>query len=434
MTTSKHASATVEPLPMGGLVLPPDAIVTATADRLVEQAKVTGIALTGEGGLLTGLVRQVLQSALEAELTDHLGYEPHAVEGRGSGNSRNGYYPKTVRTEIGDVDLAIPRDRNGTFESATVPVGQRRLSGLDQMVISLYAKGLTTGDITAHLGDVYDQDVDRSTISRITDAVVADLESWQSRPLDPIWPVLFVDGIRIKIRDGSVTNRVVYVVMGINLDGERDILGLWVGPTGGESAKFWLGVFTELRNRGITDVLMLCCDGLKGLPDSAKATWPLVDVQLCVVHLVRNSLRYASKKHWGQITSQLREIYTAPSVGAAEVSFEAFAERWEPVYPAMIKAWRDTWDDFEPFLEFPIELHKIVYTTNAIESLNARFRKAAVRRGHFPTDQAALKVLYLVATEKRKNRQNPTGKINSWKTILNTLTIHYNDRITAAAN
>jgi transposase-like protein len=243
-----------------------------------------------------------------------------------------------------------------------------------------------------------------------------------------------VDGIRIKIRDGTVTNRVVYVVMGINMDGERDILGLWVGPTGGESPKFWLSVMTELRNRGIGDVLMLCCDGLKGLPDAARAAWPLVDVQLCVVHLVRNSLRYASKKHWGQITSQLRAIYTAPSIGAAEVSFEAFAQEWEPIYPAMVKAWRDAWDDFEPFLEFPVELRTIVYSTNAIESLNSRFRKAAVRRGHFPTDQAALKVLYLVSIEKRKNRSNPTGRINGWKNILNTLTIHYNDRITAATN
>ena len=222
--------------------------------------------------------------------------------------------------------------------------------------------------------------------------------------------------------------------MGINLDGQREILGLWVGPTGGESPKFWLGVLSELKNRGIADVLMLCCDGLKGLPDAARATWELVDVQLCVVHLVRNSLRYASKKHWGAITKTLREIYTAPSIGAAEVSFEAFAEEWEAMYPAMIKSWRDAWDDFEPFLEFPVELRRIVYSTNAIESLNSRFRKAAVRRGHFPTEQAALKVLYLVSIERRKNRSNPSGRINGWKAILNTLTIHYNDRITAISN
>jgi len=430
-TNENLAGSEIEVASQSELMLPVDGELAVVADRLVDQARAEGVALTGEGGLLTGLIQQVLQGALNAEITDHLGYEPHAVEGRGSGNSRNGHYPKTVRTEVGDVRVAVPRDRNGSFEPVTVPVGQRRLSGLDQMVISLYAKGLTTGDIAAHLFDVYDQQVDRATISRITDAIVEDMEAWQSRPLDSVYPVMLVDGIRIKIRDGTVTNRVVYVVMGINCDGERDILGLWVGPTGGESPKFWLTVMTELRNRGVADVLMLCCDGLKGLPDAARTAWPLVDVQLCVVHLVRNSLRYASKKHWGQITKHLRTIYTAPSLDAAETAFETFAEEWEEIYPAMVKSWRDTWPDFVPFLEFPAELRRIVYSTNAIESLNARFRKAAVRRGHFPTEQAAIKVLYLTSIERRKNRTNPTGRINAWKTILNTLTIHYGDRLAA---
>ena len=432
MTRNDGSDSEIELVAPAGLELPRDAAMGLVAERLVAQARADGIALTGDGGLLTGLVQQVLQSALEAEITEHLGYEPHAVEGRNSGNSRNGHYPKTVRTEVGDVRVEVPRDRAGTFEPVTVPVGQRRLSGLDAQVISLYAKGLTTGDIASHLFDVLGQDVDPSTISRITDAIVADLEAWQSRPLDAVYPVVLVDGIRIKIRDGTVSNRLVYVAMGVNLDGERDVLGLWVGPTGGESPKFWLGVFAELKNRGINDVLMLCCDGLKGLPDSARATWPLVDVQLCVVHLVRNSLRYAAKQHWAQVTRQLKTIYTAPGLDAAEAAFEDFAEQWEAKYPAMIKAWRDAWADFIPFLEFPPELRKIVYSTNAIESLNARFRKAAVRRGHFPTEQAALKVLYLTAIERRKNRQNPTGRVNGWKTILNTLTIHYGDRLAAA--
>lgn len=413
------------------LVLPPDASLSLVAERLVDQARADGVSLTGEGGLLTGLVQQVLQSALETEMTDHLGYEQHSSSGWGSGNSRNGHYPKTVATEIGDVRVEVPRDRNGSFEPQTVPVGSRRLSGLDAQIISLYAKGLTTGDIAAHLFDVYDKNIDRSTISRVTDQIVDDMQSWQSRPLDTIYPVLLVDGIRIKIRDGTVTNRTVYVVMGINMNGERDILGLWVGPRGGESAKFWLGVMAELKNRGVADVLMLCCDGLKGLPDSARATWPLVDVQLCVVHLVRNSLRFASKADWQPITKQLKAIYTAPGLDAAEVLFEDFVEQWETKYPAMIKSWRDTWEDFIPFLEFPTELRKVVYSTNAIESLNARFRKAAVRRGHFPTEQSALKVLYLVSIERRKNRTNPTGRINGWKAILNTLTIHYSDRLAA---
>ena len=415
-------------------MLPPDAVLADVATRLVDQARVDGISLTGDGGLLTGLIQQVLQASLRYEMSEHLGYEPHAVEGRGSGNSRNGFYPKTVRTEVGDVRVDVPRDRNGTFEPVTVPVGQRRLVGLEQQVISLYAKGLTTGDVAGYLFDVYDQSIDRSTVSRITDRIVGDMEAWQSRPLDSMYPVVLVDGIRIKIRDGTVTNRTVYVAMGINMDGERDVLGLWVGPTGGESPKFWLSVLSELKNRGVNDVLLLCCDGLKGLPDSARAVWPQVDVQLCVVHLVRNSLRYASKKHWGPICKQLREIYTAPSISAAQVCFEGFAAEWEPVYPAMIKSWRDTWDDFEPFLEFPPDLRRIVYSTNAIESLNARFRKAAVRRGHFPTEQAALEVLYLTSIERKKNKTNPTGRVQGWKAILNTLSIHYADRIQAANN
>jgi transposase-like protein len=297
------------------------------------------------------------------------------------------------------------------------------------MVISLYAKGLTTGDIASHLFEIYDQNVSRDTISRITNSIVEDMMLWQNRPLDAVYPVVLVDGIRIKIRDGNVANRLVYVVMGINMEGERDILGLWVGPSGGESPKFWFTIMTELKARGINDVLLLCCDGLKGLPDAAKAAWPLVDVQLCVVHLVRNSLRYASKKHWGKITQALKTIYCAPSLSAAETAFDEFAADWDSVYPAMVKSWRDTWEDFVPFLEFPTELRQIVYTTNAIESLNARFRKAAVRRGHFPTEQAALKVLYLVSIERRKNRTNPTGRINDWKQILNALTIHYGDRL-----
>ncbi len=394
------------------------------ATELVDRARQDGVELTGDNGLLTALVRQVLQTGLEVEMTDHLGYEPHAVDGRGSGNSRNGSYPKTVNTEIGKVDLRVPRDRNATFEPVTVRKGQRRLDGLTGNVISLYAKGMTTGDIQAHLAEIYDTDISRDTISRITDAVLEDM--------DRVYPVILIDAIVVKIRDGQVANRPIYVAMGINLDGERDVLGAWVGPTGGEGAKFWMTVLTEIRNRGVQDTFIVCCDGLKGLPDSIRATWPLADVQLCVVHLVRSSLRYTSKKHWGQVCREMREIYTAPTVDAAEVRFAEFAQQWRDRYPAMIDTWERAWAEFTPFLEFPIELRTIVYTTNAIESLNARFRKAVRHRGHFPNEQAALKVLYLVATERRPNRSNPTVRINAWKPILNALTIHYGDRIQAA--
>ena len=400
------------------------------ASRLVAQARAEGIALTGEGGLLPSLLGRVLSSGLSAELTDHLGYERHAVEGHHSGNSRNGSYPKTVTTEIGQVEVTMPRDRSGTFEPVLVPKGERRLDGFAGQVISLYAKGLTTGEIRAHLEDIYDTSISKDTISRITDTIVADMEAWQSRLLDPIYAVVLIDAIVIKVRDTQVANRPVYAAIGVNMDGERDVLGLWMGPTGGEGAKQWMTMLTELRNRGVTDVLITCCDGLKGLPDAVRTVWPDTTVQTCVVHLVRNSLRYASKKHWPAITKGLRQIYTAPTVPAAEAEFATFAEQWRDTYPAMIMSWENSWDEFVPFLEFPPELRKIVYTTNSIESLNARFRRAVRHRGHFPTEQAAMKVLYLTATQRWKNRQDLVGRTNGWKIVLNTLTVHYGDRIT----
>jgi putative transposase len=421
----------------GELVLPPSADdpvriedLDGLAGDLVEEARAKGVALTGEGGLLPALVSRVLETGLQAELTDHLGYEPHAVDGRGSGNSRNGSFSKTVTTEIGEVPVQVPRDRNGTFDPKLVPHGTRRLDGLEAQVISLYASGLTTGEIQGHLAEIYGTSVSRDTVSRITDAIVADMEAWQSRPLDALYAVVLIDAIVVKVRDTRVANRPVYVAIGVNLDGERDVLGLWMGPTGGEGAKQWMTMLTELRNRGIRDVLITCCDGLKGLPDAVRTIWPDTTVQTCVVHLVRNSLRYASKKHWSTITRQMRAIYTASTVPAAEEAFEHFAAEWRDIYPAMIAGWEKAWDEFVPFLEFPVELRKIVYTTNSIESLNARFRRAVRHRGHFPTEQAALKVLYLVATRRRKNRQDLIGKTNGWKAILNVLTVHYGARIT----
>jgi putative transposase len=428
VTNAMAASPVVPRVP----VVSDESAMRDWAAELVARARAEGVELTGDNGLLTGLVRQVLQTGLEVEMSDHLGYERHAAEGRGSGNNRNGTTPKTVTTEIGKVDLRVPRDRNASFEPQTVRKGQRRLDGLTGNVISLYAKGMTTGDIQAHLAEIYDTDISRDTISRITDAVVEDMLAWQNRPLDAVYPVILIDAIVVKIRDGQVANRPIYVAMGVNLDGHRDVLGMWVGPTGGEGAKFWAGILTELRNRGINDTFIVCCDGLKGLPDAIRATWPLAEVQLCVVHLVRSSLRFTSKKYWAPVCRELREIYTAPTVDAAQARFAEFAEHWRERSPAMIATWERAWDDFVPFLAFPVELRQIVYTTNAIESLNARFRKAVRHRGHFPTEQSALKVLYLVATERRPNRSNPSGQINGWKQMLNALTIHYGDRIEAA--
>ncbi len=420
MTTSNKKTSTssgLVPASPGELVIGDD--MNLLAEQLVDQARADGIALTGEGGLLPKLIARVLETGLQVEMTDHLGYERHATEGNNTGNSRNGTFPKTVVTEVGEVDLRVPRDRNGTFDPVLVPHGERRVDGLAAQVISLYGQGLTTGEIRDHLEETYGTSISKDTISRITDTIVTDM--------DPVYAVILIDAIVVKVRDTQVANRPVYVAIGVNLDGERDVLGLWMGPTGGEGAKQWMTMLTELKNRGVKDVLVTCCDGLKGLPDAIRAIWDDTTVQTCVVHMVRNSLRYASKKHWPAITRQMRAIYTAPTVPAAEA---AFAADWRDTYPAMIGSWESAWNEFVPFLEFPVELRKIVYTTNSIESLNARFRRAVRHRGHFPTEQAALKVLYLTATKRRKNRQDLIGRTNGWKPILNALTIHYGQRIT----
>jgi transposase-like protein len=403
--------------------------LAALAEGLVAAARSQGVELTGPGGLLTGLTRQVLETALEVEMSEHLGYDRHDPVGHHSGNSRNGSTEKTVRTELGDVRITVPRDRAGSFTPAVVPKHTRRIAGFDQAVLSLYAKGMTTGDIANHLGDMYGTEVSRELVSKVTDAVVTEMTEWQSRPLDPVYPVVLIDAIVLKIRDGQVANRPVYVAVGISLEGQRDVLGMWVGPSGGEGAKQWMSMLTELRNRGILDVCIVCCDGLKGLPDAITATWPQAVVQTCVVHLVRNSLRYCSKADWPKIAAELRVIYTAPTVAAAEERFAEFTERWGTKYPAMIGMWQRAWTEFVPFLDYPIEIRKLIYTTNGIESLNARFRQATRRRGHFPNEQAAMKILYLTVKERRPNRANPTGQINGWKSILNTLAMTYGDRL-----
>ena len=398
------------------------------AEGLVERARRDGLQLVGEGGLLPGLIKLVLEGALEAELTDHLGYEKGDKAGAGSGNSRNGTSRKTVRTEVGPVELDIPRDRAGSFTPQIIPKHRRRVDGFDAAILSLYAKGLTTGEIQAHLAEIYDMDISRDLVSRVTDKVVAEMTAWQSRPLDRTYAVLLIDALVVKIRDGAVANRPVYVAVGVTLDGERDVLGMWAG-TGGEGAKTWMTWLAELRNRGIEDVLIACCDGLKGLPESITSIWPLADVQLCVVHMVRASLRFASKKDWGAIARDLKAVYTAPTADAAEQRFADVEAEWGSTYPAMVAVWRRNWEHFIVFLRFPPAIRKIVYTTNAIESLNARFRQAVRRRGHFPDEQAALKVLYLVIRDRQPGKQNITGNTRDWKQAINSLADFYGDRV-----
>ncbi len=397
------------------------------AEELVARARREGVDLVGPDGFLTKVTKSVLEAALNAEMTEHLGYEPHDPAGRGSGNSRNGTTKKTINTDIGPVEIDVPRDREGAFEPVIVPKHARRLDGFNESIISLYAKGLTTGEIADHLREIYGADVSKDTISRITDAIGPELLEWQNRPLDRIYPVIFIDAIRVKIRDGAVANRPIYVALGVNLEGERDVLGLWVG-TGGEGAKHWLGVLSELKNRGVDDVFIVCCDGLNGLPDSISATWPRADVQTCVVHLIRNTLRYTPQNKWPAIMKDVRPIYTAPTLDAATERFSELEERWGTTVPAVIKLWKDAWGEFVPFLSFPAEVRSIVYTTNTIESLNARFRRSVRVRGHFPNDQAALKVLYLTIRRTDGRGGNVVGSVRNWKSVLNTLALHYGDR------
>jgi putative transposase len=408
----------------------PDALDEQLVGELVEQARANGLQLTGEGGLLQRLTKLVLESALEGEITDHLGYDKHDQAGKNGGNSRNGVRPKTVLTEVGPVTITVPRDRDGSFEPQIVRKRQRRLSGVEDMVLSLSAKGLTTGEIAAHLAEVYGADVSRQTISTITDKVMDGMAEWQNRPLDPVYPVVFLDAIHVKIRDGKVANRPIYVALAVTVDGCRDILGLWAGD-GGEGAKFWLQVLTELRNRGVDDVCMVVCDGLKGLPDAIAEVWPRAVTQTCVIHLLRASFRYAARQHWDAIAKALRPVYTAPTEAAATERFLEFAETWGTRYPAIVKLWENAWAEFVPFLAFNPEIRKVVCSTNAIESVNARIRRAVRARGHFPNEQAALKCVYLAVMSL-----DPTGTgrkrwITRWKTALNAFEITFEGRLSA---
>ena len=398
------------------------------AQQLVERARVEGVDLVGPGGLLTGLTKTVLETALEAEMAEHVGYDKHDPAGRNGQNSRNGTRAKTVLTEVGPVEIEVPRDRDGSFDPVIVRKRQRRLDGIDQIVLSLTARGLTTGEIAAHFAEVYGAKVSKDTISRITDKVVEEMSAWQARPLDRVYPVVFVDAIVVKVRDGQVTNRPVYVAIGVTVNGERDILGLWAGD-GSEGAKFWLGVLTEIKNRGVEDVCILVCDGLKGLPDSVTTVWPLTTVQACLLHLIRNTFRYASRRDWDAIGRQLRPIYTAPTAAAAGDRFAEFAEAWGGQYPAVVRLWQSAWEEFIPFLDYDVEIRRIICSTNAIESLNARYRRAVRARGHFPTEQAALKCLYLVTRSL-----DPTGRGRArwamrWKPALNAFAITFDGRI-----
>jgi putative transposase len=426
-----------------------DMIEAGLLDRLMERVGDDGLRLTGEGGFLPEMIKAVLERGLQAELTDHLGYEKGDPAGRGSPNSRNGSTPKTLGTEVGEVPLAVPRDRQSTFEPRLVPKGQRRAGGLDDMIISLYAGGMTVRDIQHHLARTLGTELSHETISNITDAVLEEVKAWQARPLEEIYPIIYLDALVVKVRDGhQVRNKAAHIAVGVDLDGIKHVLGIWVQTT--EGAKFWAGVCAELRNRGVRDVLIVCCDGLSGFTEAIEATWPQTTVQTCTVHLIRAAMRFISYTDRKKVAAALRPVYTAPTVEAAEAELLAFAESTlGRKYPAAVMTWQAAWERFIPFLAFPPELRKIVYTTNAIESLNYQLRKIIKNRGHFPTDAAVIKLLWLAirdiedkrARDRAKERGLPANQrkapgrlvegatTQGWKAALGALALAYPDRL-----
>lgn len=402
----------------------------ATLDKLVDQVQTEGVQLLGPEGLLTDLASRILSKAMAAELTDHLGYEPGDRAGWGSGNSRNGTSSKTLLTDAGPVPIEVPRDRNGTFDPKLVGKHQRRLDGFNDIVTGLVARGMSTRDVASHLGEAYGADVSAELISKITDAVLPELRAWQTRPLDAVYPIVYLDAIVVKVRsEHVVTNRPVYLAMGIDLAGSKHVLGMWLGK-GGEGSKFWLGVCTELRNRGVTDVLIVCCDGLTGFPEAIEAVWPRTTVQTCVVHLIRGSIKYVTWKDRKSVAAALKPVYAAPTIEAAADALDTFEIEWGERYPAVVDLWRRNWERFTPFLAFDPAIRKIIYTTNAIESLNFRLRKVTKTKGHFPTDDAVLKILYLAISRMSTDRGGEIGtNTQGWKLALNALSMTYPDRL-----
>lgn len=383
-------------------------------------------ALFGAGGILQQLKGALMERMLEAEMTEHLGYEANASEGRGSGNSRNGHTQKTVTTESGPVQIRVPRDRAGTFEPQLIPKHARRLEGFDEHVLSLYARGMSMREIQEHLRHLYGTDISPDLITRVTDAVLEQAREWRDRPLEAVYPVLYLDALFVSVRDGgAVTKKAIYVAMGITTRGTRDVLGIWIEPT--EGARTWLSVLTELRNRGVQDVFFICCDGLSGFAQAVEATFPRAIVQTCVVHMIRASLRYVGDADRKHVVAALRDIYGADTEAAAQQAMDAFAERWAAKYPAVVRLWRNRWNEIVPFLAFPKPIRRILYTTNAIESLNSQLRRVLRPKGSFPNDDAVLKLLFLALQRARVRWKSAP----EWKQAYNHFAIMFEDRLSA---
>ena len=392
-------------------------------DELLAGAR-TEEEIVGPGGLLADLTRRLVERAMSAELTEHLGYERHQEPPGGTGNTRNGSTPKTLATEHGPVPIKTPRDRKGTFEPQLVRKGQRRFEGFDDKILALYARGLSTRDIEAHLAEIYGVNVGRDLISRVTDDVMDDVRAWQQRPLDDVYPVVFLDCLVLKIREGgTVQRRACYLALGVTVEGERDVLGMWFEET--EGAKFWMQVLSELKQRGVQDILICCVDGLKGFPEAIEAIFPQTVVQTCVVHLIRHSLKYVPRREREQVARDLKPIYTAVDADAAQQALEAFDEKWGKRFPVITQAWLNAWEYAIPFLAFPPEVRRVIYTTNAIEALNRQLRKAIKTKGHFPNEEAARKLIYLAIT----NAVPAWTRTRNWTTALLAFKIHFGDRL-----
>jgi len=385
----------------------------------------TAAELLQEGGLLKELKKRLIETALEAKMTEHLGYEKHSPDGDNSGNSRNGRTSKRVIDGDGDLDIDVPRDRNGAFDPQLVRKRQVRLPGFDEKVLSLYSHGMTTRELQEHLEEIYEVEVSPSLISRVTDAVLDDVKAWQSRPLDAVYPVVYLDAVHLKIRtDGRVQSRAVYLALAIDLSGQKQLLGLWIGEA--EGARFWLNVLTELSNRGVKDILIAAVDGLTGFPEAIAGVFPKTEIQLCIVHMVRNSMRYVPWKNRKTVAKDLRKIYRAPTVEAAAQALDAFEQKWGAQYPMAAKSWRARWENVIPLFGYPEPIRKVIYTTNAIESLNAQLRKVTKKRGAFPTDDSVRKILYLAIRRVSKRWTMP---LQDWAAALNFFSTAFEGRV-----
>lgn len=409
---------------VGGL---PAEVRDRLSDELVDELLAgagTEEEIVGPGGLLADLTKRLVERAMDVELTDHLGYEPGDAPPGGVGNTRNGTTPKTLATEHGQVRIDTPRDRNATFEPKIVRKRQRRFEGFDEKILALYARGLSVRDIEAHLAEIYGVKVGRDLISRVTDAVMDDVREWAKRPLEDVYPVLFLDCLVLKIREGgTVQRRACYLALGVTVEGDRDVLGMWFQET--EGAKFWMQVLTDLKQRGVQDVLICCVDGLKGFPEAIEAIFPKTVVQTCIVHLIRHSLKYVPRRERDQVARDLKPIYTAIDADAAQAELEAFDEKWGSRFPVITQAWLNAWEYVTPFLAFPPQVRRVIYTTNAIEALNRQLRKAIKTKGHFPNEEAARKLIYLALT----NAVPQWTRTRNWTTALLAFKIHFGDRL-----